>query len=266
MNPVGARERLAADYAGKIRAAMRSAVNIQQVLEAWARVDHEMTAAEARAWTATHVTLNVKPLESILRLLYGDAWVMGRRVGLASLAAAAGLRKVSRTEARAALTTNWSTWKPGYESAAALVSPEGGLRRLLDGRNATVKGINDTTLDRMGTALAVSLKSGLSADQTAQMLWDVIDDPIRAVTIARTELASAMSMASRNEYQEAGVEMVEWLVADPCDECADNEAASPLPIDQEFPSGDTEPPAHPNCMCSLAPYIVDTSGLFSEEE
>jgi len=57
------------------------------------------------------------------------------------------------------------------------------------------------------------------------------------------------------------VEQVEWLVAVGCEDCQDNADASPISIDDTFPSGDSEPPAHPNCMCSLAPYVVDTQGV-----
>ena len=60
---------------------------------------------------------------------------------------------------------------------------------------------------------------------------------------------------------DSGVELVEWLVADPCDDCQENADASPIGIDEVFPSGDTEPPAHPNCVCDLAPYVVDTRDI-----
>jgi hypothetical protein len=64
--------------------------------------------------------------------------------------------------------------------------------------------------------------------------------------------------------------MVEWLVAEGCDLCEENADASPIGIDEEFPSGDTEPPAHPNCMCALAPYFDpnarNDSNDFEDEE
>jgi hypothetical protein len=57
------------------------------------------------------------------------------------------------------------------------------------------------------------------------------------------------------------VELVEWLVADPCDICEENESVSPIGIGETFPSGDTEPPAHPNCVCDIAPYVADTRNI-----
>jgi len=79
--------------------------------------------------------------------------------------------------------------------------------------------------------------------------------------IAQTEMSRAVAVASRELYEESGVELVEWLVADPCDLCQENADVSPIRIDETFPSGDTEPPAHPNCVCDIAPYVVDTRNI-----
>ena len=57
--------------------------------------------------------------------------------------------------------------------------------------------------------------------------------------------------------------MVEWLVADPCEDCAVNEDASPIPIDEDWPNGDA--PVHPNCMCDIAPYSSIDSQLGAED-
>lgn len=89
----------------------------------------------------------------------------------------------------------------------------------------------------------------------------MMSDSERALMIAQTEMSRAVSVANREMYQDSGVELVEWLVADPCDECQENADVSPIGIDETFPSGDTEPPAHPNCVCDLAPYMVDTKNI-----
>ena len=36
-----------------------------------------------------------------------------------------------------------------------------------------------------------------------------------------------------------------------CSDCEDNMAAGPIPVGEEFPSGDYAPPAHPNCPGEL---------------
>ena len=118
---------------------------------------------------------------------------------------------------------------------------------------------------RIGTILAAGLKEGVTpSDMAKQMQWeidDLLDDPERALTIAQTETSRAVSIASRELYEESGVELVEWLVADPCDLCQENADVSPIGIGDTFPSGDTEPPAHPNCVCDIAPYVVDTRNI-----
>lgn len=38
---------------------------------------------------------------------------------------------------------------------------------------------------------------------------------------------------------------------DACPECQDNAGAGWIPFDEDFPSGDDSPPAHPNCDCAL---------------
>jgi hypothetical protein len=154
---------------------------------------------------------------------------------------------------------DWSTWQPGLPSAAALVRPTGGLRTLLDSRRILADDVLHTKLDRIGTALAKGLEQGLTPKETSKMLGDIIDDPQQALLIAQTETSRAVSIAARDEYQTAQVEQVEWLVAEGCDECQENADASPIGIDETFPSGDAEPPAHPNCMCAIAPVFDDST-------
>ena len=76
-------------------------------------------------------------------------------------------------------------------------------------------------------------------------------------------MRSAVVNASMDLYQDSGVEKVQWLVAEPCDLCMENFNQSPIGIDEEWING--EPPVHPNCMCDIAPYVVDT-GLFANSE
>ena len=137
-----------------------------------------------------------------------------------------------------------------------------GLSTLLDNRGVTIQGMNRTTLDRIGTILARGLENGWTPSDIKEEIADTIDDDNdRALTIAQTEMSRAVTAASRQLYEESGVELVEWLVADPCDICQENADVSPIRIGDTFPSGDTEPPAHPNCVCDLAPYVTDTRDI-----
>lgn len=84
----------------------------------------------------------------------------------------------------------------------------------------------------------------------------------RADLIARTEVADANSQAALEGYRgaaEAGVQVQkEWLLGpNPCEVCQENAEAGPIDLDDDFPSGDDAPPAHPNCECALMPVVTD---------
>lgn len=250
--------RVTALNATRIRKAFKSAIDGDALAQAWAQTHPAggtVSPQTARDWAQAQAQVNKKPLQVALSRLYADGYTLGAKVSKARLA---GLRKDATPSVG---IVDWSTWKPGSESAAALVRPRGGLESLLATRKITVSDeIVHTKLDRIGTALATGLEKGFTAKETAKMIDAIIDDPQQALMIAQTETSRAMSVAARDSYEKAGIEQVEWLVAEGCDECQENADASPIGIGDTFPTGDTEPPAHPNCMCALAPYFDTTSG------
>jgi hypothetical protein len=259
--------RLIALEATRIRKAFKIAIDGDAIAQAWAETHPaggSVSPQTARDWVQALAVTNKKPMQVALARLYADSYTFGAKVAKTRLK---GLKK----DASVAVEIDWTNWKPGSESAAALVKPRGGLRALLDSRKITLADeVIHTKLDRIGTALARGLEEGLTPKQTAKMIDFIIDDPQQALIISQTETSRAMSVASRNAYEEAQVDMVEWLVAEGCDLCQENADASPIGIDEEFPSGDTEPPAHPNCMCALAPYFDpnarNDSNDFEDEE
>jgi hypothetical protein len=102
--------------------------------------------------------------------------------------------------------------------------------------------------------------SGASDTMLGRVLETVVGDPERALTIANTSMASAMSVSTRETYQEFGLAKMRWLALEPCNTCAGNGAMGPVtPGEAVFKNvqGDniTEPPAHPNCRCALSPVI-----------
>jgi hypothetical protein len=242
--------RLTTKRATNIKQAFKSAIDGDAIAQAWAETHPaggSVSPQTARDWTLAHAVVNQKPLQYALSRIYADGYTLGVKVAETRLT---GLKK-----GVTAGIVDWSTWKPGLPSAAALVKPRGGLKQLLDSRKITVANeITRTKLDRIGTALSRSLSKGDTTKETAKAINAIIADPQHALVIAQTELSRAMSVASRDSYEEANIEQVEWLVAEGCEDCQENADASPIGIDETFPSGDSEPPAHPNCMCALAPY------------
>jgi len=258
----GAKVRLAARRATLIRQALRESVNISAVQEDWASAHpnpESMTTEQARQWARTNVRVNSEPLMTALRTLYLESYALGDDIAMNSIAKAKIDKAPTKQQLQRAVGINWSNWKAGNKPAALLVSKPRGLSTLLDNRGVTIQGINRTTLDRIGTRLANALAEGLPPSEVD--LSDFFDDSERALAIAQTEMSRAVATASRALYEESGVELVEWIVADPCDLCQENADVSPIRIDDTFPSGDTEPPAHPNCVCDIAPYVVDTRDI-----
>jgi len=90
----------------------------------------------------------------------------------------------------------------------------------------------------------------------------------RAVMIARTETASALSSASIDTMKDMGISGKQWIWpgTSDCDICSENEAAGVIPVDDTFPSGDMAPPAHPNCLLPdvrvEAPLTISGSRAF----
>lgn len=271
MSVASARVRIAAARAKNIRNALKQSVDVDALIDKWLREfgDSEPVSTERmRAWVRRNAETRTEALEAALRLVYGDGWALGERIALSRLASAYGVKAPSQQDLARAAVTNWNTWKPGNAAAANLLKPKSGLKRLLNARGITIRNVNNTTMDRIGTALADALRRGESQRQAGKRVLEVLrrdavravdgllTDPQRALMIANTEMARATVEASRDSYRDAGAEMVEYLTADPCDDCMENELVSPISIDDEWPMGD--PPVHPNCMCDIAPYIPET--------
>jgi hypothetical protein len=259
----GAKIRLAARRAKLVRDALRSSVDVDAVVNDFFAMGFTATTTteETRAYAKIHIRPNSKEMFDALQTIYVDSYTLGQDIAMSALAKAKINKAPTKAELQRAIGINWDTWKPGNRAAANLIKPPRGLSTLLDRRGVMIQGINKTTLDRIGTILGRALAKGETPESVRDELEDLLDDSERALTIAQTEMSSAVCVASRELYEESGAELVEWLVAAPCDLCQENADASPIGIGDTFPSGDTEPPAHPNCVCDIAPYVVDTRDI-----
>ena len=239
----GAIVRIAAKNADKIRAAFAVAIDSEAIAQSFAETHPaggEVTPQMARDWAQIHITVDKKPLVNTLRRLYAEGWVTG---DLAARYTLAHLTRNKAIDAPPVGVVNWDTWTPGNQAASALLSPKGGLQTLLDKAQITIDGISKTKLDRIGTVLSDALAQGLTPQSVSIMVDQVVNDPAQALMIAQTEMSRAVVEAELAQYADSGVEMVEWLVADPCDDCQENLDASPISIDEDWPNGDA--PVHP---------------------
>jgi SPP1 gp7 family putative phage head morphogenesis protein len=250
--------RIAARNSVKVRAAIRQSIDPRDIYEEYLRSqphssgDITQDRARARAWAMLNVQVNLEPITAVISKLYADGYLLGEAAAAEAVAKAEKRAEKSLNKADAGV--DWSTWQPGNKATALLLRPRGAFKRLLDGAGIVSKTIAKAGYAKIGNALADAIASGASPARAAKLITEKIGDPARALTIAITEQNRAMSVAARFFYEEAGVEKVEWNAVQPCDICAPNDGQV-VNLGSAFESGDTEPPAHPNCRCALLPVI-----------
>ena len=124
------------------------------------------------------------------------------------------------------------------------------------------------TLDKTGTKwVSSAIEEGMKAKMTSVEIVKFLRD--RAIEVAReraqliteTELMYSMNLVELETYRRNKIEKVKWVTAH--DErveeiCLANEVAGYINIGEEFPMGQTSPPAHLNCRCLLLPQLPTT--------
>ena len=260
----GALLRESVKLADPVRQAIEMSVDIDEIIRQWRLAypaDAEITKDEARAWANVNIPVDNRELAKGLGMLYAVGWLFGKDVATSAYAHAK-LNKAAPTDEQlnALLNVDWANWVPGRNPGALLAQPPGGLAQLLQNRGLDLQGLTSTLLNRIGTQLADALAKGSTDEQLARAIGTVVKDPERALTIANTSMASAMSVSTRETYQEFGLAKMRWVSLDPCNTCQSNSAVGPVTPGeaaftnvQGFPI--TEPAAHPNCRCTLAPVI-----------
>jgi SPP1 gp7 family putative phage head morphogenesis protein len=119
---------------------------------------------------------------------------------------------------------------------------------LLAKREITLNGINQTTLDRISTAISDGLQNGQDARTIGSTVDAIIDNPTRADMITITETNRLYNAASVDSYQAAGCTQFTWVNdADPCPEC--------IALAGVHSIGDDTPPEHPNCQCYITAIL-----------
>lgn len=121
---------------------------------------------------------------------------------------------------------------------------------IVDNPNAAYD-ITDTMREDIASSIKKSLALGLTSDEAAAEIEDIVGDPYRAERIANTEAVNAYNSGVKEYGDQTDAVGKEWEDAGADDECASNSDQGPIPFDDDFDSGDDAPPAHPNCRCAL---------------
>ena len=122
--------------------------------------------------------------------------------------------------------------------------------------------ISESTRDGLRTDITKAIDEAWTPQELRNSLKDNYGfSSSRAEMIARTETAFADVQGNIAAYEEAkaiGIDVkVQWITAqdaDVCEDCEMNDGEI-REIGEEFSSGATEPPQHPNCRCDLIPVV-----------
>lgn len=111
----------------------------------------------------------------------------------------------------------------------------------------------DETRDQIRAALAQALEDGDSAADLGKRIEDLgAFSEERAARIAQTELVRASNQGHMAAFRGSGVvEKKSWSTSNEesvCEVCEGNEDEGALDLEDDFPSGDDAPPAHPGCL------------------
>jgi SPP1 gp7 family putative phage head morphogenesis protein len=247
--------RIAAKNATKIRAALMEMADYKKIFLQYQETQPISTPnkaqdnSRARAWAIMNVRLRTEALASTLWRTWAEAYVLGEA------AADEWIKKtIQANKAADDGYIDWKNWQPGDRATALMLRRPGAFQRLLEQTNATIKGMERTSLTDIGNALATTVELGLDAERASILIGKHVASASRALTIAITEQNRAMSAATIQRYKDADLQKMEWHVSDPCDKCAQN-AGAVVPIGTSFPTGATQPPQHPHCRCVLLPII-----------
>ena len=248
--------RISVINARKIQAALRQGVDAKRVIAAYQRTNPHTSKnpaqdrARARAWAMLNMRINNEPLLAVLQRTWAEGFVLGQAYGDDEILRAREAKKVATDY------VDWNNWKPGDAATATLLRPPKAFQELLGRARVTIKDLDITGYDRVGTALADSIEQGLSSTRAAKLITEAIGNPARALSIAVTETNRAMSFGAISRYKEANLEQMEWATSDPCPACAVN-SGQVINIGGTFNSGANQPPAHPHCRCALLPVIPE---------
>lgn len=147
------------------------------------------------------------------------------------------------------------------DRAAEMVGKKWVDGALVDNPNAEWV-ITDSTREMLNGLVGDAIDEGLTTDELADVMKDSFGfSDERADMIARTETRLADSAGQMEGYEASGVVMgTEWTTSQDdlvSEECMANADAGVVPLGEAYPSGDTAPPAHPNCRCVIVAALME---------
>lgn len=179
-------------------------------------------------------TVQPSTLNQVMHAAWADAYSVG------TLAADVQMGKVP---------TGWDDWKPGMADSNKVTAL--GWKETIADADITLKGITDTTVNKVAYAIADGVNAGDSVDDIGRALTKIIGDPKRAELIAHTESARMLNQSAMYQYKAAGVTQWDLVIsAGACPTCSTIAAANPHDVTDA-----QQPPIHPRCRCAASPHF-----------
>lgn len=116
--------------------------------------------------------------------------------------------------------------------------------------------LDQTSDDQIATTAKSGFAKGLDTAAVLGLVGALFSDwqDERAGTIATNEVSKAYHQGGSDFAEDTGDDIEQQWESEPdaCEICSGNSDQGYIDIDETFESGDDEPPAHPNCRCSIS--------------
>ena len=156
---------------------------------------------------------------------------------------------------RGAINAAGATLAAELKSGATLSDDFAGRYLRENSLSKLTGGFSETSVERLQSAIGAAWDAGGSYDQIVKAVQDTFEQfsSVRAGMIAQTEVNDSYVAGRRAMADELGMDQKAWSAdgTECCDVCQENVEAGWIDIDEDFPSGDDGPTAHPNCDCGL---------------
>lgn len=124
---------------------------------------------------------------------------------------------------------------------------------------ASLARANRATRNRIAEMIIIAAREGESFSSVAESIDGQLDrwESWRARTLGRTETETLGILGLLSGFRSLHITVYVWECGvAPCPICIQN-CNRERTTGQSFDSGDTEPPAHPNCVCTLTPIVTE---------
>jgi hypothetical protein len=186
--------------------------------------------------------------------MWADSWLAGAKDGVESALIAGFVLEEDDALVQAVEAVDWEDWSPGHHPPASrlpgFVDVEHRLGELIKGISETTRAQIATEIEQfVGGRVANVPWSNAEVQDLADRLATMLDDPSRAMKIARTEVNRAMSDAAADLYKRSGIAWFNLLNhVGACPICVAVHDANPHPISDLSAYS----PQHIQCRCSMA--------------